>query len=138
MTILVPPVLRVKPGVRFEVIAPAGFRILAALDGATKTLGFDLWITCGSEDHLPTDPHTKGEAYDLSVRDMTVPIILKAKRYFEQVLGSRFTVLYEVPLVPPDPQLQAIAYVNGDASAPHFHIQRAKGSVYPPTGERIV
>ena len=42
------PVLRVEPGVKFDGIAPAGARIIAALDGAKKVLGFGLWISCRS------------------------------------------------------------------------------------------
>lgn len=126
------PVLRVRPGVHFDRIAPGGFRLLAALDGATKVIGMDLWITCGTEAHASRDPHTSGEAYDCSVKDMTVPLIIKAHRHLQQVLGERFAVLYEVPTLPEDRALAAIAFVNAEATGPHFHLQRRKGTVYPP------
>lgn len=126
------PVLRVEPGVKFGCIAPAGARIIAAVDGATKVLGFDLWISSGTEGHSPTSPHTRGEAYDVSVKDMTIPVILKAKQYLELVLGTRFTVVYVVPSTPTDPNLRPIAHVNRNAAEPHFHIQAQKGTVYPP------
>lgn len=126
------PVLRAKAGVMFERIAPAGFRILAALDGLTKVLASDQDITCGTEGHADDDPHTRGEAYDVSVRNMNVAMVLKAKTYLEQVLGSRFTVLYEVPTRPLDAVLASIAFLNPDASAPHFHIQPKKATLYPP------
>jgi hypothetical protein len=126
------PVVRCKPEVAFARIAPAGFRILAALDGASKVLGFDMWITAGTDSHT-TGRHVTGEAYDISVKDWSVPILLKVKRYLEQVLGDRFTVLYEVPTTPSDPDLAQIAYVNGDATGPHLHVQVKKGSEYPPS-----
>lgn len=126
------PVLRVEPGVKFDGIAPAGARIIAALDGATKVLGIDLWISSGTEGHGPTSPHSTGEAYDVSVKDMSIPVILKTKQYLELVLGTRFTVLYVVPSNPTDPNLLRIAHVNRHAAEPHFHIQPTKGTVYPP------
>jgi hypothetical protein len=126
------PVLRVEPGVKFDCIAPAGARIIAAVDGATKVLGIDLWISSGTEGHGPTSPHTKGEAYDVSVKDMSIAVILKTKQYLELVLGTRFTVLYVAPSDPTDPNLLSIAHVNRNAAEPYFHIQAKKGTVYPP------
>ena len=126
------PVLRVEPGVKFDCIAPAGARIIAAVDGATKVLGIDLWISSGTDGHGPTSPHTRGEAYDVSIKDMSIPVILKTKQYLELVLGTRFTILYVVPSDPTDPNLLPIAHVNRDAAEPHFHIQAQKGAVYPP------
>lgn len=126
------PVLRVEPGVKFDCIASAGARIIAAVDGATKVLGIDLWISSGTEGHGPTSPHTRGEAYDVSVKDMTIPVILKAKQYLELVLGTRFSVVYVVPSAPTDPNLLPIVHVNENAAEPHLHIQVKQGTVYPP------
>lgn len=125
------PVLRCKPGCAFDRIAPGGFRILAALDAAAKIVGVDLELTAGTNDHT-TGKHVSGEAYDVSVTGMTVPQVLKTKRFLEQALGLRFTVLYEVAIQPADPALVAVAFVNPDASGPHLHVQIAKGTVYPP------
>ena len=47
-------------------------------------------------------------------------------------VGDGFTVLYEVPVMPQDTDLRSIAYVNADATGPHFHIQVRKASEYPP------
>lgn len=128
------PIVRARPGVRFDTIAPAGFRILAALDVLCKAEVRDVEITCGTEGHKPSDPHPQGRAYDVSVKGLTPLEIVRWKKRLEQTLGARFAVLYEVPSLPTDPQLAAIAYVNGDATGPHFHIQLAKsqGGVYPP------
>jgi len=124
-------VLRVKKGAKFDTIAPGGFRILTALDGTARVLGIDLTITAGTNDHT-TGRHPFGEAFDVSVQDMTPTTILKVKRSLEQILGDAFTVLYEVPEAPADTKLAAIAHVNEKASAAHVHIQVRRGTEYPP------
>lgn len=125
------PCLRVGQGVKFDHIAPAGFRILAALDGATKVLSADLEITSGTDSHA-AGRHPAGEAYDVSVKGFTVPQVVKVRRFLMQTLGGRFTVLYETPVRPSDPDLLAIAFVNPDATGPHLHLQPVKGTVWPP------
>lgn len=128
------PVLRTKAGVEFARIAPGGFRILAALDRACQVMARDLTITAGTNDHA-MGRHVTGEAFDLSVKDLTVPEIVRLKTLLQQVLGARFAVLYEVPSEPADPTLRAIAWVNQDASGPHLHLQVTKGTVYPPAND---
>lgn len=125
------PVVRCRPSVRFDVIAPGGFRLLAAIDALTHILATDVIITSGTDSHS-AGRHPNGEAYDLSVHGWTVPTILKAKAFLERILGPRFTVLYEVPLRPDDPQLQTIAFLNPDASGAHLHLQVKKATIYPP------
>lgn len=127
------PVLRIKAGFRWDVYAPAGFRILAALDGAAKNVvGADLELTAGTNDHTG-GRHVLGEAFDVSVRGLTVQEILRLTRYLKQMLGERFTVLFECPTLPTDRDLASIAYVNGDATGQHLHIQVSKSvSIYPP------
>lgn len=125
-------VLRPKAGVSFSVIAPAGGVILAALGMAAMSLKRDLTITCWAEGHAATDPHTLGEAADLSVRDMPEATILALVMGLRSTLGPKFTVLYEVP-VKPHGVLASLAYVNPAASAAHLHIQRAKGTTYVPS-----
>lgn len=125
-------VVRVKPGVKFDRIAPAGFVILALCHAATRVLGIDLTISCGSEGHPLEDPHTSGEAYDLSVAAWTADVVLRVRAFFIETLGPPFTVLYETPSMPSEPRLAAIAVVNPAATAPHLHIQRKKGTIYPP------
>jgi hypothetical protein len=61
-------VLQHRPTARFDQIAPAGFRILAALDRATLACGVDLTITSGTDSHGFNDPHSAGAAYDVSVK----------------------------------------------------------------------
>lgn len=64
-------VLRVKPGARFDRIDAAGFRLLGTLDRIAREVPYDLTISCGSDDHPPTDPHTLGRAYDVRTHDLT-------------------------------------------------------------------
>ena len=127
-----PNVLRARPGVRFDVIAPAGFRILWALDGAVQSCRVNLEITCWNEGHGPTDPHTLGEAADVSVKGLSADQIEMVLMALRSTLGPLFTVLYEVPEVPHDPTLRSIAYINMAATGPHFHLQRKRGTVWPP------
>lgn len=126
-----PYVLRANVGVTFAKIAPAGFRILAALDSVPALLQRDVFLTCGTEGHPVADPHSSGEAYDVSVRGWTGAEIVQALGHLRTTLGPLFTVLYECPRAPLDPMLKDIAYINAAATAPHFHLQRKKGTVYP-------
>lgn len=125
------PVLRARSGVTFKTIAPGGFRILAALDGLSKVLGSDVWITSGTDSHM-MGRHPTGEAFDVSVKEWPVPVIDKAVRYLRQILGDRFTILYETPSTPTDPAEAALAYVNARATGKHVHAQVRKGTTYPP------
>jgi len=125
-------VVRVKPGCQFSPLAPGGVRILSALDQVARLLGRDLEITCGSEAHPPTDPHTRGEAFDVSVHDLSIDQVLDVRHELQLELGSGFTVLYEVPTAPTDPRLQVVAFVNAGATAPHIHVQVKNGFSYPP------
>lgn len=125
-------VVRHRPSARFDQIRPAGFRILAALDQAAQDCRVDLMITSGTDSHQPPSAHVTGEAYDVSVHMLSAQQISDVKASLEECLGSLFTVLYEVPKVPSDPTLRSIAYVNIKATGPHFHIQRKKGTEYPP------
>jgi hypothetical protein len=124
-------VVRVKPGVSFDTIAPGGFRILEALNTVARRCARDLEITCGTEDHPADDPHTHGEAYDVSVAALDVPSIVMVRAELIVQLGPAFTVLYESPTKPTDPRLQLIVWLNAGATAPHIHVQVKKGTVYP-------
>ena len=124
--------LRHISSARFDRIAAARFRILSALDRATELMSTDLLITCGTDSHPVSDPHTTGEAYDVSVATLAPNQIVNLKHLLEEDLGTLFTVLYETPTKPVDSRLAPIAYVNKGATGPHLHIQRKKGMIYPP------
>lgn len=68
--------LHAEPGVRFDVIAAAGFRILEALSVASRKLGSDLVVTsaCDGDHSGPLDPHKLGCAYDVRSHDFVGPI----------------------------------------------------------------
>lgn len=113
------PCVRVKPGVKFDVIAPAGFRILSALDRASVAFVHDITITCGSEAHPPTDPHSTGEAYDIRTNDLAPADVPELASYLTRALGGAFTVIIESPAT------------NPKATGAHIHIQRKKGTTFP-------
>ena len=129
-------VLRHRPGAQFDHIEPAGFRILSALDQATQVCQTDLMITSGTDSHAG-GAHPVGDAYDVSVIGLSADQIEAVYTFLTVTLGTLFTVLYEVPKVPSDPTLHHIAYVNAHATGPHLHIQRNKGTVYPPQAPMV-
>lgn len=111
-------VVRVKEGVEFDVIAPAGFVILYAFQKATQELQLDLTITSGTDgDHSgPEDPHKKGEAYDLRSQGFSSQVKDQVLTVVMNILGwERFYGFLEA----------------ADTPNEHFHFQRKKGTVYP-------
>ena len=127
-----PNVVRFKAGVTLNGLAPAGAEILAAVVGAAHFFKRDITVTCGTDSHPPSDPHTVGAALDVRTSDMPEATIFAFVKWVQKTLGPDFTVLYEVPTKPVG-VLAAVAYVNHGASAPHCHIQLRKGfGPYPP------
>jgi len=124
-------VLRARPSVRFERILPAGFRILAALDRAAQTIEHDIEVTSGTDSHAK-GRHPTGEAYDVSVAELSDRQIVQLWTCLRETLGRAFTVLFESPMLPRAVQLINIVTVNKAATGPHIHIQPRKGTVYPP------
>lgn len=127
-------VVRVKPGVLFNVIAPAGIRLLGALDTTARRLNVDLTITCGTEGHPPADPHSSGEAYDIRTHDFSDDqkrVVLRAV-LLELSDGSA----EDAPVVVGD-GLGTRAFWGwiehpGEPNE-HIHIQRRNHTVYPPS-----
>lgn len=63
--------VRVKDDtVRFDRIAPAGFRLLEAISRTARAMRRDLTITCACEAHEKNTPHDLGEAFDLRCHDI--------------------------------------------------------------------
>lgn len=125
--------VRVKnPSVVFTCLAPAGIRLLSAVDQVAQQCHVNLVISCGNEDHALRDPHTTGEALDVSVAGFDAARIQILYNALTQLLGPLFTVLYECPTPPVDPGLRQIAYLNVHATAPHLHLQRKNQTVFPP------
>lgn len=111
-------VVRVKEGVQFTKIAPAGFRILAAIDNVAKVFDADLFITsaCDGEHSGPNDPHHRGEAYDVRSHDFSFSDKQKLLQALAKQLDvNRFYCFLESPATDNE----------------HFHIQIKKGTTYP-------
>lgn len=124
--------LRVKDGVAFAPIAPAGFRILGALERTARRLQLDLTITSGSDGHIASDPHALGEAFDVRTHDLTDD----QKRL---VLKQTMLDLCDDQNMMDTPMITSggLATLNffGWIEHPqqpneHLHVQRRKGTVY--------
>lgn len=112
-------VVRVKVGVVFSIIAPAGFRILSAIDKCTVVVNRDLVITsaCDGVHSGPGDPHHTGEAYDVRTHDFpdepTKQLVLKV--IMETLGWDHFYGFIEA----------------SGTDNEHIHVQRKKGMTYP-------
>lgn len=113
-----PNVIRVKDGVSFLKIAPAGFRILSAIDQVSQALSLDLVITSGTDgEHSgPLDPHHRGEAYDVRSQGFSTEVKDQVLNGVMRRLG--FDCFYGF--------LESPGTENE-----HFHFQVKKGTVYP-------
>jgi len=109
-------VVRVKDGVQFAVIAPGGFRLLAAIDATAQGIAHDLTITSGTDgEHSgPDDPHHRGEAYDVRTNDL--PDKQHALDVLKAEIGPLFYAFIEDPGTPNE----------------HIHCQVNKGTTFPP------
>lgn len=109
--------VHVKPGVRFGVVSPAGFRILEALKQTAADLALDLTITSGTDGvHAgPTDPHYLGSAYDVRSHGFTPAIQTLVLTTLLGHLGhDYFSGFLEHP----------------GTAVEHFHIQRRVGTQF--------
>lgn len=112
-------VVRMKDGVQFYVIAPAGFRLLSAIDQTAAALGRDLVITsaCDGEHSGPADPHHAGEAFDIRTHDFPNE---ELKQLVLDGIMRRLDAEHFFGF------LEAAGTENE-----HIHVQRKKGTVYP-------
>ncbi len=108
--------VRIKDGVEFAVIAPAGYLILQAIKEVSAEEDIDLTITSGTDgDHSgPTDPHKTGEAYDIRSKDLDRGMKSHVLVRLSEELGDGFFCFLESP---------------GGASE-HIHCQREKGTTF--------
>lgn len=107
-----------KEGVLFEKIAPAGFRILSAIDQVSQALSVNLVITSGTDGlHSgPNDPHHRGEAFDVRSQSFNVDLKQQILDGIMRRLG--FDRFY--------------GFLESEATAnEHFHFQTKKGTTYP-------
>lgn len=115
-------VIRVKPEVKFDPILPGGFVILAAILGAAQSIGHDVTITSGTDGiHSgPTDPHKRGEAYDVRTHDIPNKLLLLTEIQRRLDLNHFYTFLEDA---------------NTDNE--HIHSQVKRNTVYPPVEDNI-
>jgi hypothetical protein len=110
-------VVRVKDGVHFTIIAPAGFRILESISCVARKVGIDLTITsaCDGMHSGPEDPHHRGEAYDIRTHDLG---------------DSKTVVLNALQALLPTASFYVFLEAPGTANE-HIHAQVRKGTTYP-------
>jgi hypothetical protein len=131
-----PGVVRVKAGVLFTTIAPAGFAILAALTRAARLCQLDVTITsaCDGTHSGPDDPHHRGEAYDVRTHDYPDTV--------KDALCYHVIDLLRGPGDPPAAPLVDVprSYATGTffgfieaagTDTEHLHVQLRRGRVYP-------
>lgn len=111
------PVLRVKDGVQFTIIAPGGFRILSTLNRIALDIDHDLTITsaCDGAHSGPEDPHHRGEAYDIRTHDLP---------------DKQATLMAIQTYLSADMFFAWIEDAGGENE--HIHVQVKKGTQYPP------
>lgn len=109
----------VKSGVRFSVIAPGGFVLLAAIQATAEDVGEQLEITsaCDGEHSGPNDPHHRGEAYDLRTHSLwdKAKVLNTLIGHLEANHPERFFAFLEA----------------AETDNEHIHCQVKKGTVYP-------
>lgn len=91
-----------KDGCQFAVIAPAGFRILSAIDQIAVWDQLEVTITSGTDGTHGTaatpgasDPHYRGEAYDIRTHDLPDKLAFLVK--LQSTLGPKFYAFIEYP-----------------------------------------
>jgi hypothetical protein len=124
-------VLRVKTGVAFDRIDPAGFRLLGALDRIVRGQPFDLVITCGTDSHPAADPHSLGRAYDVRTHNLTPS---QAQFVLREVLLDLQEGECDAPLEVSIGLATSRFY--GQLERPgepgeHLHFQQRRGTQYP-------
>lgn len=135
-TINPPRLVLVKPGVEFTVIAPAGFRLLGAIELAARRVGVTLTITsaCDGAHSGPDDPHHRGEAYDVRTRDL--PEAVKHTVLAEIMRGCNDDGVGPAQPVPGVAGSLASSKFygwleNAGTDTEHIHVQIRKGRTYP-------
>jgi hypothetical protein len=127
--------------VKLDPLTSAQVYMLAALADVAVQCATPLEISCAREEHPAEDPHTRGQALDVSVHGFTAPMIQRVYSALRTRLGPAWTVLFETP-DPIDgmqePQLLPIATLNRAATARHLHLQPVKGTVWPPVSSGVL
>lgn len=107
--------IHVKKGVEFTVIAPAGFRILSAIEAVARAHALTVTITsaCDGLHSGPSDPHHLGNAYDIRTHDLPDPVI-----FLQELQGELGTEEF-------------YSFIEAEGTPnEHIHCQLAKGHTY--------
>jgi len=128
-------------GVRFKdgafpakALAPAGIRILGALDGIARLINQDIIVTCSDGDHPPTDPHSLGEAFDVRTHDL--PHGITPQTLLREVIERLEDPGEQAAAVPgitiPNLAIHRFYAQIENIGQPneHLHVQRRNGTVY--------
>lgn len=126
-------VLLIKPGVSFTGLAPAGLRLLGALDRVVRAQAFDLILTCGTDSHPPNDPHSRGCAFDVRTHNLTE----EQKQYvLRAVLADLMEPDAVDPILPVSIGLATrywyVQLENPGEITEHMHMQLRRGVNFPP------
>lgn len=116
-------------------LAPAGGRILGALDVMARRLQHNLTVTCADKEHGPTDPHTSGEAFDVRTHDLADDT--KAALLHELMIELSDNPSTDVPKPIVSVPLTNLATTrfyaqieNHGQPDEHLHVQRRNNTVY--------
>lgn len=125
--------LLTKHGVSFAVIAPAGFRILSALETVARSLNYDLMITsaCDGEHSGPNDPHGRGLAFDLRLKPLSPTMKDDVHRMVLLELSDHAEPLQVVSTGLATELFYAQIEDRGGENE-HLHVQLRNGRQYPP------
>lgn len=122
------PTVQVKAS---AVLTPATYELdhlVAVVQQACDAFNYTFVITSGRDSHGPADPHTRGHAIDVRAQGLTDTFLIHLLGFFKGAAGPHYYVQYETPTpVERDTPLGLFAVVNPGASAPHIHVQLAKG-----------
>lgn len=124
--------VRFKAGVLpIKTLAPAGVRILGALDATARQLKRDLIVTCADRDHPPEDPHTLGEAFDVRTHDL--PDDTKQTVLRELMLELQTDSLMDAPIATSGglATLHFFGWIeSANQPGEHLHVQRRRATTY--------
>lgn len=122
----------VKTGAMLNGLAPAGIRLLAALEVTARRLNLHLVVTCGTDSHPPNDPHSLGVALDIRTNDQTFET---KKLMLNALIAEVSEGALDAPMVISNGLGTSLFWgwiENPGAADEHLHAQLRHGRVYPP------
>jgi hypothetical protein len=127
-------IVRTKAGVRFDTLAPAGFRILGAIERAARAHDTVLVITSGTDGtHAKGSKHYTGEAFDVRSKTLTA----------QEKRGVLRSIMLDLAEDDRDPPTEAAGGIltrgffgqleHEGQPAEHLHIQKRRARAYHGT-----